>query len=289
MKTRKMMLNEGWYPRDAAEISRYTAAFRGGSGANGARRVARAAIAPHAGWFYSGRLSALAFASLEKDADTVIIAGGHLPASAPVLFAEEDAADTPLGAMPIDRELRSLVQQGLRDAGLCAAADNYADNSVEVLLPFACAMFPDAHLLALRIGANAAAFEAGRLIAQAASSLRRRAVLVGSTDLTHYGAAYGFCPKESGKAALDWVRDVNDRRFIDAVLSGNPDMALERVMKERSACSAGAALLAMGFARELAGGSPPAASLLEYGTSADAEPDTGESADTFVGYAAIAL
>jgi AmmeMemoRadiSam system protein B len=234
-------------------------------------------------------LSALAFASLQKDADTVIIAGGHLPASAPVLFAEEDAADTPLGAMPIDRELRLLVQQGLRDASLCAAADNYADNSVEVLLPLARAMFPDAHLLALRIGASEKAFEAGRLIARAASALRRHPVIIGSTDLTHYGAAYGFQPKGGGKAALDWVRDVNDRRFIDAVLSGNPDMALERAVKERSACSAGAALLAMGFVRELEDDSHPAASLLEYGTSADAAPDTGESADTFVGYATIAL
>jgi AmmeMemoRadiSam system protein B len=234
-------------------------------------------------------LSALAFASLEKDADTVIVAGGHLPASAPVLFAEENVADTPLGAMPIDRKLRLLVQDGLRDAGLYAAADNYADNSVEVLLPLARAFFPDAHLLALRIGASENAFEAGHLIARAASAMRRRAVLVGSTDLTHYGAAYGFQPKGGGKAALDWVRDVNDRRFIDAVLSGNPDMALERAVKERSACSAGAALCAMGFARELEDGSLPAASLLEYGTSADADPDTGESVDTFVGYAAIKL
>jgi AmmeMemoRadiSam system protein B len=234
-------------------------------------------------------LSALAFASLEKDADTVIVAGGHLPASAPVLFAEEDAADTPLGAMPIDRELRLLVQEGLRDAGLCAAADNYADNSVEVLLPLARAMFPDAHLLAFRIGVSEKAFEAGRLITQAASAMRRRAVLVGSTDLTHYGAPYGFQPKGGGKAALDWVRDVNDRRFIDAVLLGDPATALERAVKERSACSAGAALLAMGFACELADGSHPAASLLEYGTSADADHDTGKNADTFVGYAAIAL
>jgi AmmeMemoRadiSam system protein B len=287
MKTRKMMLGAGWYPRNAAEISRYTGAFSGCRGANGACGRSRAAIAPHAGWFYSGRLGALSFSALDKDADTVIIAGGHLPASAPVLFAEEDAADTPLGAMPIDRELRLLVQEGLRDAGLRAAADNYADNSVEVLLPLARAFFPDARLLAFRIGADAAAFEAGRLMARAASALRRRPVIVGSTDLTHYGAAYGFRPKGCGKAALDWVRDVNDRRFIDAVLSGDPDAALERAVKERSACSAGAALCAMSFARELAGGSAP--SLLEYGTSADAGPDTGEFADAFVGYAAIKL
>jgi AmmeMemoRadiSam system protein B len=115
--------------------------------------------------------------------------------------------------------------------------------------------------------------------------------MAGSTDLTHYGPSYDFCPKGRGKAAIEWVKNVNDRRFIEAVTSGVPeDVILERAVTENSACSAGAVLCAAGFASEtrVAGSvtSLPPAKLLAYSTSADVS-GTSTNADSFVGYAAI--
>jgi AmmeMemoRadiSam system protein B len=198
----------------------------------------------------------------------------------------EDAVSTHQGELQIDRELRSLVTEEFLRAGLSSGADDYTDNTVEVLLPAVYRLFPGARLLWLRLGSDTRAVEAGALIYRAAASLGCRAVIAGSTDLTHYGAAYGFCPKGHGKAALDWVKTVNDRRFIEAVLSGDGKAVLERAANEHSACSAGAVLCAMGFAAEknrVRG----AARLLDYSTSADA-PGGGD-ADSFVGYAAIEL
>jgi AmmeMemoRadiSam system protein B len=284
--TRRMMMPPGWYPRDAAEIDGYLGDFLGKreGGAN-------AVIAPHAGWFFSGQIAALALSALRKDADTVIVSGGHLPAEAPVLFAEEDAVCTPLGELPVDGELRSAVKKKLLQAGIPCAADSYTDNTVEVLLPAVHRLFPRASVLWLRLGACMRAGEAGRLIASAAALLNRKAVMAGSTDLTHYGPSYNFYPKGRGKAALEWVKNINDRRFIEAVTSGAPeDVILERAVTENSACSAGAVLCAAAFASEIrvAGGvtAPQSAKLLAYSTSADVRGDSA-NADSFVGYAAI--
>jgi AmmeMemoRadiSam system protein B len=285
--TRNMKLPAGWYPQDAETIEGYikdAAAERTGG--------ARAVIAPHAGWFFSGKIAAAAFSALDRsindknikgEAGTIVIAGGHLPAGHPALFAEEDAAATPLGDMPIDRELRSVVKREFENAGIGCADDNYTDNTVETLLPMARRLFPSARLLWLRLGADARAAEAGRLIARAAEALNRRAVLVGSTDLTHYGPDYGFCPKGLGERAVEWVKNINDRRFIEAVVSGDTRAVLDRAQNERSACSAGGVLCAMAFSGQ------SAARLLAYKTSADVIKAPSREGSSFVGYAAIEL
>ena len=280
-----MKLPAGWYPRDAEAIDGYLGGFAAGRG------LAEAVIAPHAGWFFSGKIAAKALSALRQDADLVVVAGGHLPPGHPALFAEEDAACTPLGELPIDREMRSLVKDQFLRAGLSRGSDNYTDNTVEVLLPAVHRFFPGASLLWLRLGADIRAVEAGALIYRAAAALGRRAVIAGSTDLTHYGPAYGFCPRGRGKAALDWVKTVNDRRFIEAVLSGDVEAVVERALTEHSACSVGAVLCAMGFAAGETRASAPGR-LLDYSTSADARDgwDAADAeADAFVGYAAIEL
>jgi AmmeMemoRadiSam system protein B len=140
--------------------------------------------------------------------------------------------------------------------------------------------FPRAKLLALRLPADSSSWETGALLAGEAGALGRKLAVLGSTDLTHYGTNYGFCPRGRGEAALKWVREVNDRRFIQAVLAGDRAAVLERAREEFSACSAGAVLGALGFAaaRDFV------PRLLAYGTSADAEAEIPES---FVGYGAI--
>jgi AmmeMemoRadiSam system protein B len=256
-----------------------------GAGFSRKRSGGLAAVAPHAGWYYSGAIAAAAFASLDSGAETVAILGGHLAASSPVLSFTEDAFAGPLGPMEIDGELRDALCSALEQGGASWAPDRYRDNTVEVLVPMARYFFPRARLLALRLPADPASYETGKLLAAAAGALGRRLVVLGSTDLTHYGRNYGFSPQ--GRGALAWVREVNDRRFIDAVLSGDPRTVLSRAEEEFSACSAGAVLGVLGFVQGKGGDyGPAAAELLAYGASADKD-DTGEIPDSFVGYAAV--
>jgi AmmeMemoRadiSam system protein B len=154
--------------------------------------------------------------------------------------------------------------------------------------------FPAARILWLRLGADPRAAVAGTLIARAADTLGHRAVLIGSTDLTHYGQDYGFCPKGRGEQAVEWVKNVNDKRFIEAVVSGDTDAVLARAQNERSACSAGGVLCAMAFSglsADTPDGTKPVARLLAYTTSADVlkASSYGGSDGSFVGYAAIGI
>jgi AmmeMemoRadiSam system protein B len=273
-KTRKPCLPAPWYPHDPVAAAAFLEPFRP------LQPAGDAAVAPHAGWYYSGAPAAMAAAALAGGtADTVAVLGGHLPAGAGPLFAMEDACLTPFGELEIDGELRDLVKKALS-----GQEDVWADNTVEVLLPIVKNFFPGAKLLWARFPAELSSFEAGKTLAKVALSLGRRIKVLGSTDLTHYGSAYGFSPRGFGRGALEWVKTVNDRRFIEAVIDGSPREILDRAEREKSACSAGAVLGALGFAEEAAGGKKPAGELLDYRTSADV---TGDPGDSFVGYMAF--
>ena len=272
MNLREMILPPGWYPRDRVKINEFLTPFI-------KKGASQAAIAPHAGWYYSGLCAASAVSSLIPEAETVAVIGGHLPEGMPVLIAEEEAVRTPLGTIKIDVELRDAFRQGLE-----TRPDRYQDNTVEVLLPMVHYFFPGAKLLWLRFPAALSSFGAGKFLAETAASMGRRVVALASTDLTHYGDNYGFNPHGSGKAALEWVKTVNDAAFIAAVLKGDPALVLKRAREDYSACSAGAVLGALGFCEELG---LSERKLLEYRNSADADPEV--IPDSFVGYAGISL
>ena len=280
MNLREMNLPPGWYPQQKEKIEEFLAPA--GCDASFARAgtqtsFAQAAIAPHAGWYYSGQTAAMAVSCLDAGAETVVVIGGHLPRGIDILVAPEEGVKTPLGTMMVDMELREEFKKKVS-----SKPDRYQDNTVEVLLPMVHYFFPQAKLLWLRFPAEEASFDAGKILAKTAEDLGRHIVVLASTDLTHYGDNYGFSPMGRGKPALEWVKKVNDAAFIEAVLEGNPSLALKRAEDDSSACSAGAVLGALGAS----GGKN--SRLLEYSTSADVSADD-EVPSSFVGYAAISL
>jgi len=306
MNLRKRRLPYSWYPQNPAEISEFLDAVASEQSASHSYSTTSpviAAVAPHAGWHYSGALAAgavaalaeatLAEAALTPDFGeiprTIAVIGGHLPQGMPALIAMEDAVETPFGPMEMDKELGETFIHNLGQLpGYKIAEDCYQDNTVEVLLPMVRYFFHKSRLLWLRFPADLLSFEAGSILAQSADSLGRNLLILGSTDLTHYGRNYQFAPKGSGKAALDWVKNVNDRRFIEAVESGDATEVLDRAEKEHSACSVGAVLGVMGYASIVQNDGSAMGELLAYTTSADIDnndtDEEGEVPDSFVGY-----
>ncbi|HUX36499.1 MAG TPA: AmmeMemoRadiSam system protein B [Rectinemataceae bacterium] len=275
MSIRRRALPEGWYPRDGVTLRRLVEGWKLPHGGGGAR----AAIAPHAGFAFSGRIAAIAWSSL-AEAETVVIVGGHLSAASAILVAPEESFESPDGPLKADLELKGRLLESLGAAGLRVSLDRDVDNTVEVQLPFAGLYAKGARILWLRAPASPSSLGLGRSIREAAASLGRRVAVVGSTDLTHYGPDYGFEPAGSGEAAEPWVREVNDRAFLDALLAMNGEEALRRAREDGSACSPGAAVAALSFA--MADGSEKFAELA-YATSLDVR-----RAPSFVGYAALA-
>jgi MEMO1 family protein len=272
MLVRKRYLPPGWYPTNAEQtrsaIERMESSFTAGP-ANGI-----AGIVPHAGWEYSGALALEVLSRISPDIDTIVIIGGHLGPADGILCAFEEAYETPLGRVDADGELLAELR-GI----ISVREDRYADNTVEVQLPLVRHVAPGARLLGMRAPPSADADALGKAIAKAGRRLARRVAVVGSTDLTHYGSSYGFAPAGSGDKALRWVREVNDKRFVDSLLAMDFAVALERALRERSACSAGGALAAMSFAAE---SGVQKGTLVRYMTSAEVR-----AADSFVGYAGI--
>ena len=277
MNLRAESLPPGWYPRNPEEIRRFLTGLPG----KGAGEKALAALSPHAGWYYSGNIAAAAISALDPETETLVIFGGHLPRGVSPLFAEEDGVRTPLGPLVIDGELREAVRKEIP-----GREDRFRDNTVEVLLPMVRFYLPRTKILWLRLPSEESSFEAGRIVAGVIGSLGRRGAALGSTDLTHYGENYGFTPHGRGPEALKWVREVNDRGFIEAVEDGSPQAVLSHAERNGSACSAGAVLGVLGWAGALGAGP---ARLLEYGTSADIHgmPVSGGGVESFVGYAAL--
>jgi AmmeMemoRadiSam system protein B len=281
MILRKRYLSLGWYPAQKDQIHDFLNPLP-----RSPKRTALGAIAPHAGWFYSGKIAAASISALDPEADTVAVLGGHLPAGMPPLGIEEDGVMTPLGTMEIDRKFQKALAQELETTVFPGGirADIYQDNTIEVLLPMVAYFFPNVRLVLLRLPAELSSYKAGHGIARIGERLGRKLVVLGSTDLTHYGDNYDFSPKGRGQTALDWVRTVNDQGFITAVQEGNPEKILERAKKDRSACSVGPVLGSLGFAHAKGANQ---GELLVYGTSADVYGKDQDVPESFVGYAAF--
>jgi MEMO1 family protein len=273
---RKRVLPRGWYPTSATECNRdideFLLGFRPPEG------TWRGGIAPHAGWFFSGRAAARMFCTLAAATkpDRVVVYGGHLPSGAEPIAYTDDSWETPFGPQPLDRDLSAdLVSSG----EAVAAYSDFADNTVEIQLPLVRRFFPDTPMIAVHSPASQRALQLGLAVNSLLSARGLTAVYIGSADLTHYGPNYGFSPKGTGAAALRWVKEENDRSLIDKALAMDATGVLGEASAKRNTCSAGpiASVIASVSALEVRQGS-----LLEYYTSHDIAPDV-----SFVGYAAI--
>lgn len=278
MDLRTRGLPRGWYPGSEADVkseiqsfSSYMERYQAEAG------PVRGGIVPHAGWYFSGRLAALVFHLAAQGAkpDVTAVFGGHLGPGRGVIY-DDRAWSTPLGDLVVDRELTEALKN---DLGLRPEGSSTNDNTVEIQLPLVKYYFPESRLLALRAPHSEQAIEIGRQTARLAAEQGKSILVFGSTDLTHYGPNYAFTPKGTGSSALEWVKEENDKVFIDLALSMDDAGLLDHAVRNHSACSAGAAAAASAACRELGA---KEGQLVDYYTSHDVMPG-----DSFVGYAGI--
>jgi AmmeMemoRadiSam system protein B len=270
---RTRILPAGWYPRDEEELQALLEEWEMKEETT-AEKQAVAAVAPHAGWAFSGHLAYRTLRELNRSCDTVVVVGGHLPGGAGTIAAREAGFETPRGTLENDREFLELLEQHQS-----LGEDMRPDNTVEVQLPFLHAMLPDIKAVWLRTGNGDEAIELGKALAAAEKASQRRIRVVGSTDLTHYGPAYGFTPKGVGEESYTWARDENDAGIIERMLDFDASGTLDWGNDRQAACSSGAAAAAISYARERGCGK---ARLIGYANSYQFRPD-----DSFVGYAGV--
>jgi AmmeMemoRadiSam system protein B len=276
MSRRSRMLPPGWYPAGEDGCRREIKEFISGVQPLPAGTPVFGGMVPHAGWYFSGKLAARVFylASRLSRPQVVCVFGGHLGGNSPPLLVTDEAWETPLGDVPLATEFYQPLTSRLP-----LKAEYPGDNTIEVNLPFVKYFFPDSRVLAVRSPQGPAALELGEAVADIARELGRTILLFGSADLTHYGPNYGWAPQGYGPEAVRWVKEVNDKRFLDAVLQLDALGAVQAATRDQSSCSAGAPAAAIAGARKLGARK---ALLVDYYTSYDVMPG-----DSFVGYGGV--
>ncbi|MDP2644354.1 MAG: AmmeMemoRadiSam system protein B [Desulfobacterales bacterium] len=281
MRVRKASFSGSWYPGDAKACEKQIKAFLkegGGKRPPGEKRVG--GIVPHAGWYFSGATACNVIHCLSEGPppDVIIIFGMHLQAASDCYMMADGAWETPFGDIPIASELARELSARFRFQ--IETGDHFIpDNTIELQLPFIKYFFNAAEIIPIGVPPVRESLKIGRAIAELSARLNLRVNVLGSTDLTHYGANYGFEPRGRGREALDWVKNTNDPKVIDAMLAMDPEGVLREGLSNQNACCAGAAATAIAAGKHLGAN---AAHFFSYTTSYDKSPS-----ESFVGYVGV--
>ncbi|MBM4347274.1 MAG: AmmeMemoRadiSam system protein B [Deltaproteobacteria bacterium] len=278
MSRRLRTLPRGWYPIDQKECQREIESFLEGWSPSIPLISVKGGIVPHAGWYFSGKLASRIFhlLKLKGKTDLIVLYGGHLGPQDSPRIVMENSWETPLGEMEMDSEFaKSLLNR------IEVKTENPAsgDNTMEIQLPMIKYFFPNTKLLAIRSPSSLKAKKLGEEVASLAKEKGKAILAIGSTDLNHYGPNYDFTKKGIGPSALKWVREENDRGFIDCALKMDAEGLIRHAGENESACSSGAAASAIVTCRAMGA---KKGNLIDYYTSYDIMPD-----ESFVGYTGI--
>lgn len=272
MDSRPLTLPRGWYANTEREMREYLSLWKDFILPNNSQSTA--AILPHAGWYYSGHYAYQFFTSLNYKPDLVILFGGHLLAGEPILKWDFNSCDTPFGALPVDLDLLGEMEKTIS-----MQQDLRRDNSIEVFLPLLRWFWPETKILALRIPPDKKKLGLAENWWDLIRQYSDRPLLIGSSDLTHYGSNYNFFPELQGLEPKDWVKK-NDKKILDALLEKRSSSIPEIAAENSNSCSAGAVAMT-GRISEIQGWEPE---LIQYGSSLDRGPS-----DSFVGYATLSF
>jgi MEMO1 family protein len=239
-----------------------------------------ALIVPHAGYTYSGQVAATGFKQLAQGTYdvAVIIGADHAePISNPIAVYPEGGFETPLGVVPVDADLAQAIIAA--DPNIKAdPAAHQGEHVIEMELPFLQRVCPNCKIVPVLIGTDDPVTVAALGNALAKVLPGRRAVMIASSDLSHY------------PAYADAV--TVDRDTLNAIETGDPtvvrstiDASLARKTGGLATCACGesAILAVMQAAKQLGADT---VSVLRYANSGDV---AGADKNQVVGYGAVML
>ena len=147
-------------------------------------------VAPHAGYVFSGLIAADAYAqAADHPYDLVVLLGTNhsAPGFTRVSVFTGSGFRTPLGTAPVDGDAARALLAADPD-GTPDPRPHLLEHSIEVQVPFVQVVFPGAAILPVLVGRDEPGL-CGRLGAALARVLAgRRALVVASSDLSHYPA-----------------------------------------------------------------------------------------------------
>jgi AmmeMemoRadiSam system protein B len=274
MTTRQAAVAGTWYPSNPQALAHDVDGYVEAASPAPAGPI-DAIIAPHAGLMFSGPIAAWAYkAAAPQRYDVALLVGpSHFMHFEGVALYPDGAFATPFGPIGIDAGAARDVASA--DIVKPLPSAHSREHSLEMQLPFLRRLMPDLPIVPMLMGVqDRRTIEGlGHALAKAAAS--RRALLVASTDLSHY--------YDAGTAAR------LDGEVLDAVETFDVDRLLARFESFADAergrsvgCGIGPALAVMIAAR--AGGARDGR-VLKYGHSGEVSGDY----NGVVGYMAAAF
>ncbi len=230
-----------------------------------------ALVEPHAGYPYSGRVAAAGYRELDpaQVARVFLVGPSHHAAFAGVALWDGEAFSTPLGDVPIDRE---LVHALTRESGhiFVRNAVHEEEHALEVQLPFLQRQLSSFRLVPMVMGRQdrATALDLGQVLARVAGAAPQ-SLLVASSDLSHYH-------EYDEAVALD-------REALRRIAAFDPDGLLAGLTSGHLEACGGGPIAAVLYAARILGGR--AVQVLAYQNSGDVTGDRRQ----VVGYPACAV
>ena len=256
-----------FYPADPRELDRMVTGLFAASTRSPERWPA--AMLPHAGLMYSGRLAAAVLNRLEIPETVVIIGPKHTSAGVEWAVAPQREWELPGTRLPGDPELAQRLIDAIPGLRWDAAAHE-REHSIEVELPLLARLAPRTRVVGIAIGGGGwnrcQQFATG--LARVLRELEPRPLLLISSDMNH------FAP------------DAENRRLDEIALRAfetrDPERLLRTVREHNiSMCGVLPAVMVLETLRQLGGLSET--QRVGYATSADVSGDTSR----VVGYAGM--
>ena len=276
---RRAAVAGSWYPGTATAIAEEVDSYLEAAGPVAAAGRLVALVSPHAGLRYSGPVAAHGYALLRARATEPVRAGGgqsvvlvgpsHRAAFDGVALHARGGWETPLGRAPIDEELA----QALLDADPVVFDDpdvHREEHSLEMQMPFLQRILPGLRIVPMLMGTQSREEVLSLAEALAKALAGRGALLVASSDLSHYQPAA--------------VANRTDAEVVGQVGRFDEEALMARLEKHHNvACGGGPVVAVMRAARALGA---DRATVLKYGDSGD----VGERDKSHVvGYMSAAL
>ncbi len=227
-------------------------------------------ISPHAGYIYSGAVAGAVLSRITFKDTFIIMGPNHTGRGKPFSIMTEGSWQTPLGEVEIDSGLGKKILAHSRYLEEDEVAHIH-EHSIEVQLPFLQYFSSEFKLVPIVFAPAEGAIckEIGKAIARAVKESGSKAVIIASSDMTHY--------EPQARA------EKKDTQAIEAVLNLDEDRLLKRVDELNiSMCGYAPAASLIVAAKELGA---KGAELVKYQTSGDTTGDYS----SVVGYAGIII
>jgi len=272
MSFRHTSVAGSWYSDDPARLTADVDRYVGRAEFDPIDGSILAIVAPHAGLIYSGPVAAFAYkAAARAVCDAIVLVGpSHFVPFRGVSIWPDGTWETPFGPVNIDRDLARAIQAASPDVMELPAAHG-REHSLELQMPFVAHLMPGVPIVPMVMGhqTRATAFGLGEAIATAIAGQGRRALVVASSDLSHYEDAHTA-------EALDAVV----MRHVESLDPEGLMSALEA--DPRHACGGGPMVAVLDAAHRLGATS---SRVLRYADSGDVSGDKS----SVVGYMAAAV